>query len=120
MKNLFIGVLIANLLIEWFAAFVLISAPESLFAGASAEGALWARNYGFAALAVGSAVIWTWPSRDNIKAVGSVLGILLTFHSCIFLALATSGTQLGGTIAHAVMAVLCISLYTQRSNWCPQ
>lgn len=118
MKNFFTGVLILNLLIEGMAALTLIGAPQTLFAEGQVVAAMWARNYGFAALAVGSTVFWMWPHRDAYKVVSAVLGILLTFHISIFVALATSGEPQIGTIIHAVMSVLCVFLYTQRARWC--
>jgi len=120
MKKFFTGVLILNLLIEWFAAFALISAGESMFPGGNADAAMWARIYGFAALAVGSTVIWAWPNRESLKAVTTVLGIMCAFHICIFGALLTSANQQAGTVIHAVMSVLFIVLYTQRKKWCTE
>ncbi len=120
MKRFFIGVLILNLLAEGLAAFFLITAPENLFAEGQLEGVLWARMYGFAALAVASAVFWVWPNRDNSKAVGTVLGVLLTFHFGLSIALAIAGDQILATIIHAIIAVLFLVLYTQRSKWCTE
>ena len=94
MKRFFIGVLVLNLLAEGLAAFFLITAPENLFAEGQLEGVIWARNYGFAALAIASTVFWVWPSRDNSKAVGTVLGILLTFHIGLSSSLAIAGDQI--------------------------
>ena len=118
MKTFFTGVLVLNLLIEGFAATTLIGAPEMMFAEGHEAGAMWARLYGFAVLAIGTTVFWIWPNREDIRAVGSVLGVLLTFHTSVFVALATSAGQLGNSIIHGVMAALCIFLYTQRSKWC--
>lgn len=118
MKNFFTGVLILNLLVEGLAAVSLIGAPQAMFPEGQALAAMWARNYGFAVIGIGSAVFWTWPYRDNFKVVSAVLGMLLTFHISVLVALATWGEQLSGAIIHTVMSVLCVFLYTQRSKWC--
>jgi predicted Co/Zn/Cd cation transporter (cation efflux family) len=118
MKKLFIGALVLNLLIEGFAAFAMISDAGNMFPEGQAVAASWARIYGFAALAISSTVFWIWPNRDNIKAVGTVLGMLLTFHVAIFIALVTSSDQMAGTIIHAMMSVLFITLYFKRSKLC--
>ena len=120
MKAFFITVLVLNLLTEGMAALVLTTSPESFFAEGQVDGVMWARSYGFAALAIASAGFWVWPYRDNINAVGTVLGILLTFHIGIFISLVISGDQVPGMIAHGILSVLCVSLYTQRSRWCTE
>ena len=118
MKIFFTVVLILNLVIEAFAAFVLIGSPETMFPEGQVAAVMWARNYGFAALAVGTTVFWIWPHREDFNVVGTVLGILLTFQIAISVALGISGAMMGGMILHSIMAVLCIFLYTQRSKWC--
>jgi hypothetical protein len=118
MKKLFIGALVLNLLIEWMAASSLIFAGETMVLGGSADGLMWSRIYGFAALAIGSTVIWAWPSRDDLKAVTLVLGLMCTFHISILTALATSANQQAGTVIHAVLSVLFITLFVTRKKWC--
>jgi len=118
MKVFFICVLILNLLLEGLAAASLIGGPQGIFAEVQPDGGMWAMNYGFAALAIASAVLWIWPNRENRQAVGSVLGILLTFHTFLFISLSIPGNQVPGMVAHGVMAVLCLILFTQRSRWC--
>ena len=79
MKKLFVGFLVLNFLIEGLAAAFLIGGPQGILANAqSPDGILWTANYGFAAIAIASALFWSWPVRDSRKAVGAVLGILLT------------------------------------------
>lgn len=117
-KKLFSGALIANLLVEGLAALVLIGAPQSVSFGGQAQEIMWARIYGFAALGMGSTVFWVWPNRGDFKAAGTALGILLTFHICITVALAVSGTLLAGAILHGFMSVLFVALYIRRSDWC--
>ena len=56
MKRFFLGVLFLNLLAEGVAAYFLIAAPERALAEGKLHGVMWARNYGFAALAMASAV----------------------------------------------------------------
>ena len=81
---------------------------------------MWARIYAFAAIAIGSTVIWTWPSRDNLNAVTLVLGLMCTFHVCILAALATSANQQAGAVIHAVLSVLFITLFVTRKKWCKE
>jgi hypothetical protein len=118
MKIFFIGVLILNFVLEGLAGFGLIAGPQGLFSDTRPEGGMWAMNYGFAALAIASAGFWVYPYRENRQAVGAVLGLLLTFHTLMCLSLTIPGDQVSGVIAHGVMAVLCLILYTQRSRWC--
>lgn len=118
MKNIFVGFLVLNLLIEGLAAAFLIGGPQGILSDAqSPDGILWAANYGFAAIAIASAIFWIWPSRDSRAAVGAVLGILLTFHAMVFVSFAIQGNQLPPTVIHAVMAALAIVLYLQRSKY---
>ena len=118
MNIFFIVVLVLNLLTEGLAAIALISGPQGIPGLGQIEGGMWSMNYGFAAIAIASAIIWIWPYRENLGAVSAVLGILLTFHTCIFIALAMAGDQIPGTVAHAIMTTLCLILFTQRSKWC--
>lgn len=120
MKVFFISVLVLNLLLEGFAAFSLIAGPQGIFAEVQPASGMWAMNYGFAALAFATAVFWIWPYRENRQAVTAVLGILLTFHTFMFISLTIPGNQMPGMIAHAVMALLCLVAYTQRSKWCSE
>ena len=116
MKYLFNTLLVLNLFTEATAATFLIGGPGGISAAGS--GGMWSMHYGFAAFAIASATFWIWPYRDNIKAVTSILGLLLTFHSGLFLSLAIAGDQMPGMIVHAVLAMLCLFLFTQRSKWC--
>jgi len=75
-------------------------------------------HYGFAALAMASASLWIWPHRSNLRVVTAVLGILLTFHTGLLISLTLAGDQQGGVVIHAVMSVLCLVLFTQRTKWC--
>lgn len=116
MKILFIIVLVLNLLTEAMAATALIGGPEGI--SAAGKGDMWSMHYGFAAFAIASASFWIWPYRNNINAVTAVLGLLLTFHTGLFLSLSLAGDQAAGMVIHAVLAALCILLFTQRSKWC--
>ena len=111
-------VLVLNLLTEAMAATALIAGPEGI--SAAGKGEMWSMHYGFAALAIGSATFWIWPYRTNIKPVTAVLGVLVTFHTGLFLSLTLAGDQTAGMIIHAVLAALCILLFTQRSRWCSE
>lgn len=118
MKKLYSAVLVANLLIEAVGAAALFAAPGMLVDAENASALMWARNYGFVALAVGSAVFWTWPHRDSFQAAGAVLGILLSFHIAISVALAIAGELFVDVVLHGAFAVVCVYLFTQRSKWC--
>ena len=118
MKKVYSAVLIANLLIEGVGASALFTAPEFLVDTGNSSAMLWAWNYGFVALAVGSAVFWTWPHRDSFAAAGAVLGILFSFHLAIAVALAIADELFVDVVLHGAFAVLCLYLFTQRSKWC--
>jgi hypothetical protein len=115
MRILFTIVLVLNLLTEALAATTLIGGPEGV--AAAGQGGLWSMHYGFAALAIASATLWVWPHRDNLKVVTAVLGVLMTFHTGLLVSLALAGDQMAGMTIHAVLALLCIVLFTQRSKW---
>jgi hypothetical protein len=73
-KKAFVEFLVSNLLLEWLAAAILIGGPLGVLHDTkSPDGISWAANYGFAAIAIGSAIFWIWPYRDNHKAVAAVL-----------------------------------------------
>lgn len=118
MKTLFTVFLILNLLAETLAATSLIGGPQGLPALGQVTGGMWAMNYGFAVIAIASAIFWIWPQRTNLNAVTPVLGMLLTFHISVFVALALAGDQFAGTIIHGVLAPLSVFLFTQRRKWC--
>lgn len=115
MKRLYSGALILNLIVEGLAALLLIAAPQSVAANGQV---LWARIYGFAALGIGSIVFWAWPNRDDVRAAGTALGTLLTFHISITAGLAVSGEMLPGAVLHGFMSVLFVGLYLRRRDWC--
>ena len=118
MKNFFTGYLVLNFILEGLAAITLIGATLGLFSIEQLESGTWSMNYGFAAIAIASAILWVWPHRARREAVGPVLGILLSFHTLVFVSFAIQGNQVQPTIVHGVMAVLAIYLYSQRSKWC--
>ena len=118
MKKVYTTVLIANLLIESVGAFALFAAPEFLVDAGNASAVMWAWNYGFVALAVGSAIFWTWPHRDSFTAAGAVLGILFSFHLAIAVALAIADELFVDVVLHGAFALLCLYLFAQRSRWC--
>jgi len=119
MRRFFISVLVLNLLIEGLAAVSLIfSSPVGVFAENRPAGSEWSMIYGFAAFAIATAIFWLWPYRDDAAAVGSVMGMLATFHTALFIVLAVAGTQMAGMIMHAVMAGFCWLILFQRDRWC--
>lgn len=118
MKNLFIAYLVVNLVLESIAAVTLVGAGLGFFVFPGFESGLWSMNYGFAAIAIASAVFWVWPYRSKSEAVAPVLGILLAFHALVSVSFAIQGQHVPSIVVHAVMAVLGIILYARRSAWC--
>ena len=118
MKNLFAGYLVINLFLEGLAGIALIGGTLELFSIEQLETGMWAMVYGFAALAIASAIFWVWPHRAKRDAVGPVLGILLAFHALVAVAFAIHGNEVPIVIVHGVMAALGIFLYSQRATWC--
>ena len=117
MKIFFIVVLVLNFLFETLAGIALIAGPTGLGAAEIPADGLWGMNYGFAALAIASALIWVWPHRTNASVVLAVMGILSTFHVLMTISLYL-GAQIGPSGLHLVMAILCIVALTQRDKWC--
>ena len=117
MKNLLIGYLVLNLLLEGLAAVLIISGPQGVPSVANADGMMWAMNYGFAAAAIASALFWIWPSRDSRQAVGAVLGVLVAFHAMLFVSVAIQGNQVPYVAVHGAMAVIGGILYATRSSY---
>lgn len=118
MKHLFTTYLVVNLVLESIAAVTLIGAGLGLFTIAGLESGMWSMNYGFAAIAIASALFWVWPHRSNRDVVGPVLGILLAFHALVSVSFAIQGGQVPSIVVHAVMALLGAFLYARRSAWC--
>ena len=108
MKMFFTVFLVLNFLAEALAAVSLISANTGP----------WSTHYGFAVIAIASASLWVWPHRTSRRVVTSVLGILMTFHVALLCSLALEGTQLGGIVLHAVLALMAIALFLLRGRWC--
>ena len=117
MKIFFIVILAINLLFEAAAGIALIAGPTGLGAAEINTEGMWGMNYGFAALAMASAIIWLWPNRTNAAAVFSVMGMLASFHVLMTIALFL-GQQMGPSIAHGILGVCSIILLTQRAKWC--
>jgi len=118
MKNLFTSYLVLNLLLEGVAAITLIGAALGLLSIAGLESGFWSMNYGFAAIAIASAIFWVWPHRSKHEAVGPVLGILFSFHAFVSISFAIDGAQVGPVVMHGAMAALAIYLYSRRATWC--
>lgn len=118
MKKLFSAYLVLNFVLELLAAITLIGGTLGLFSVAQLETGMWSMNYGFAAIAMASTVFWVWPHRSSHAAVGSVLGILLTFHALVSVSFAIQGDQVTPIVAHAIMAIVAIFFYSQRTKWC--
>lgn len=118
MNKLFTTYLILNLILESVAAVTLIGAGLGLFVIAQLESGMWSMNYGFAAIAIASAIFWVWPHRAKRGAAGAVLGILLAFHALVSVSFAIQGDQVPPAVVHGLMALLGVILYAQRSKWC--
>ena len=99
-------------------AFALFAAPAFLVDAQNESAMLWAWNYAFVALAVGSAVFWAWPHRESFAATGAVLGLLFSFHLAIAVALAIADKLFVDVVLHGVFALVCLYLFSQRSRWC--
>ena len=118
MRNLFTTYLVVNLMLEGIAAVTLVGAGLGLFTIAQLESGMWSMNYGFAAIAIASALFWVWPHRSKREVVGPVLGILLAFHALVSVSFAIQGAQVQTMVVHGIMALLGIFLYARRSAWC--
>lgn len=118
MKIAFTVFLVLNFLAEALAAATLIGGPTGLGATETAPGGMWAMHYGFAMIAIASALLWIWPYRDHRAAVTAVLGILMTFHCALLTSLLIEGVQQAGIVIHSVLAVFAIVLFVLRSRWC--
>lgn len=118
MKYLFTTYLALNLVLESIAAVTLLGAGLGLFVIPGFESSMWSMNYGFAAIALASAIFWVWPHRTKRDAVAPVLGILLAFHALVSASFAVQGVQVPSIVVHGIMALLGIFLYTRRSDWC--
>ena len=118
MRSLFAIYLVLNLVLEGIAAVTLVGAGLGLFTIAQLESGMWSMNYGFAAVAIASALFWVWPHRAKREVVGPVLGILFAFHALVSVSFAIDGTQVPSIVVHGIMALLGIFLYARRSSWC--
>lgn len=120
MKRLFTSYLFLNLILEGIAAVTLIGAGLGLFAIADLVPGMWSMNYGFAVIAIASAIFWVWPHRSKREVVGAVLGILFAFHGLMSISFSIQATQVPLIIVHGIMALLGVFLYTRRSTWCEE
>ena len=118
MKKLFVGFLVLNVLLEGLAAAFLVGGSQGILSVTQQfYGDMWAANYGFAAIAIASAIFWIWPHRENRQVVSAVLGIRLTFHTMVFVSFVIQGDQIPPTVIHGVMAAIAIVLYSKRSKY---
>jgi len=116
-KTYFTIVLVLNILFEGLAAAALIFAPEAALA--PGDSVTWARNYGFAALAMASTGIWLWPYRSVLQAVTAMCGVLMVFHFGLCLSLfMAGGANIGAGGTHGILGVLFVVAFTQRRKWC--
>lgn len=130
MKMFFTIFLVLNFLAETLAAVSLIGADSGLAAaldgvppivdGNIGATGLWSMHYGFAVIAIASAILWVWPHRSSRRVATAVLGILMTFHVALTCSLVLEGTQAPGMVLHAVLALMAIALFVLRGRWCDQ
>jgi hypothetical protein len=116
MKILLPVLLVLNFLVEALAAITLIGGPEGV--AAAGQGGQWSMHYGFAALAIASVSLWTWPYRGNLPVITVVLGVLLVFHTGLAVSLTLAGDQAAGRAIHVVLAALCLLLFVRRRRCC--
>ena len=116
MKILFMVLLVLNFLAETLAAVALIGGAEGVAAAGS--GGQWSMHYGFAVIAIASASLWVWPQRRQLAAVTAVLGILMVFHTSVFVSLLLGGDQQAGVAIHAVVGSLSIVAFLGRRKIC--
>ncbi len=117
MKTYFSVILILNLLFEGVAAAALIFAPEAALA--PGDSLTWARNYGFAALAMAGASVWLWPYRSQLQVVTAMSGLLIVFHTGLTVSLSIAGgDNIGAAGTHGLLAVLFLVAFIQRRKWC--
>ena len=114
MKILWNVVIILSGLTELLAAATLIGGPEGVSAAGS--GNMWSMHYGFAALAIASLSIWIWPRRHQAEAIAVALGVLLTFHTGLFVSLTLAGDQPVGMVLHGILAVLSLVVFFNRKG----
>ena len=107
-------VIVLSALTEIMAAVTLIGGPEGV-ANAGA-GNMWSMHYGFAALAIASLSLWIWPRRKNADANAVALGVLITFHTGLFISLALAGDQAVGMVLHGILAALSMVVFARRGD----
>ncbi len=118
MRKTLIGFLLLNLVFEGWIAVVLISAPFRL-ADFNAMAQQWSVHYGFAALAMATAVFWALRFGASETGLAALLGILTCFHlgltvssALIFVqAEAVQATGLFPVITHGLLLAGCIFFY---------
>ena len=118
MRILFVTYLVLNLVLESIAAISLIGAGLGLFVISGLESGVWSMNYGFAAIAIASAIFWVWPHKSKREVVGPVLGMLLAFYALVSVSFAVQGEHVPSIVVHGFMGLVGIVLYARRSAWC--
>lgn len=108
--------LVLHLLAELLAALALVFGPDGV--SVAGRGDQWSMHYGFAALAIASVSAWVWPYRTHLPTITTALGVLVVFHTGVFISLTLAGDQQGGMILHGILAPLFILLFLRRRSWC--
>jgi hypothetical protein len=120
MQKVFTGYLLLNLALEGLAAITLIGGALGVFSIDNLEAGMWPMHYGFAAIAIATAVFWVWPQRTKPDSVAPILGILLSFHALVSISFGIAGGQVPAMVVHGFMAALALYFYSQRARWCDE
>ena len=110
MKIFLLLMLALHALLEGGLGLFVIVSPQ-----AAAPGLDGMTTYGFAAVTMALAVAWLWPHRHNVAVLGTVLGILATFHTALSLAMLMA-SMLAGIILHVVIAACFWFLWIKRAE----
>lgn len=111
-------VIILSGLTELMAGITLIGGPDGV--RAAGAGNMWSMHYGFAALAIASLSVWIWPRRRHPEAIAVALGVLITFHTGLFVSLALAGDQAVGMVLHGILAALSLLVFWRRVILAPR
>ena len=119
MKIFLILVLALHVLAEGGLGLALVANPETVAAQVGLSHVMILTTYGFAGITMAIAVAWLWPQRRNVAVLGTVLGILATFHTAIALSMLVAfarGGDLSGAITHGVFALCFWVLWAKRQQ----
>ncbi len=107
MKKIVVVLLGLHALVEGLIGALMVVSPRLLAPAAAPSELGVMTTYGFAALTMALAVAWLWPQRRNIAVLGTVLGLLATFHTGLSVAmimLAINGASVVTVFVHVIFA----------------